>query len=126
MGEIGTALEFLRFTDESFGGEYQVTILLTCDTAGLHTPAQRGFDVFTFVQPLPFVDPMVGVEAHRAERKNPTIKDVKWVNDREHLEELQRRAGVNEVLMFDADGSITEGLQTNFFAVDHEGIVHTA
>lgn len=128
--EIGAGLKLLGAGDQATAAgpneDYQVTLLLTWDTVGPHTPPDRGFDVFTFVQPLPYVEPMVAVEAHRAERKNPTIKDVQWVSDRQQLEELQRRAQVNEVIMFDADGRVTEGLQTNFFAVAADGTVLTA
>lgn len=106
--------------------DYQVTMLLTCDTVGAHTPDGRGFDLFTFVQPMPSMEAMVDVQAHRADRSNPTIKDVQWVNDRQQLEELQRKAGVNEVLMFDKAGLITEGLQTNVFVVLADGTLLTA
>ncbi|CAE7655703.1 ilvE [Symbiodinium pilosum] len=100
-------------------------MLLTCDTVGEHTP-HRGFDVFTFVQPLPYVEPMVRVSAHPAERSNPTIKDVQWVQDRQHLEEIQQLEGVNEVIMYDCSGQVTEGLQTNFFAAWPDGSLQTA
>lgn len=103
--------------------EYQVTVLLTCDTASEEN--ERGFDVYTFVQGLPFLEATVAVEAHLAERLNPTVKDVQWVKDRQHLEEIQRQAGVNEVLMYDEAGCVTEGLQTNFFAA-LGGVLYTA
>lgn len=122
--EISTALQHLGASGSA--SEYQVTMLLTWDTVGDHTPGGRGFDLFTFVQPMPTIDPMVDVEAHRASRSNPTIKDVQWVNDRQYLEALQKKAGVNEVVMFDADGSVSEGLQTNFFAVSADGVLLTA
>ena len=67
----------------------------------------------------------MAVEARQAERSNPTVKDVQWVNDRQHLEEIQRNLGVNEVIMHDASGNISEGLQTNFFA-EVDGVLHTA
>merc|ERR1740117_1807730 len=70
---------------------------------------------------------MVPVAAHKAVRGNPTIKDVQWVKDRKDLEVLQKQAGVNEVLMFDDEFRVTEGLQTNFFAVSAiDGAVLTA
>ena len=53
------------------------------------------------------------------------MKDVQWVNDRQHLEEIQRQLGVNEVIMYDDSGSISEGLQTNFFA-EIDGVLLTA
>jgi len=130
--EIGLALEFLGVCGGSGGAareegvDYQVTVVLTAETVGAHTPADRGFDIFTFVQPLPTIEPMVDVLAHRADRSNPTIKDVQWVRDRKSLEDLQQQAGVNEVLMFDSSGAVTEGLQTNFFAVTKDGAVLTA
>merc|ERR1712232_587187 len=51
---------------------------------------------------------------------------VQWVKDRQYLEEIQRKAGVNEVLMFDSEGLISEGLQTNFFAIAPDGTTFTA
>lgn len=126
-GEIQSALSYLR---DSFGPEsgvdYQVTILLTCDTIGDHTPPSKGFDILTYVQPLPYVAPTVDILAHEAKRKNPTVKDVQWVKDRQHLEVLQRKAGVNELIMFDESGDVAEGLQTNFFAVRSDGVLLTA
>jgi branched-subunit amino acid aminotransferase/4-amino-4-deoxychorismate lyase len=122
--EVKTALDWLG--GESCGKEHQITVLLTCETVGSHTPADRGFDIFTFVQPMPTISPMVDVQAYHAKRKNPTIKDVQWVLDRQHLEELQRKANVNEIVMFDESGFITEGLQTNFFAVTADGAILTA
>ena len=53
------------------------------------------------------------------------MKDAQWVNDRQHLEEIQRQLGVNEVIMHDDSGSISEGLQTNFFA-EIDGVLLTA
>ncbi|CAE7296016.1 ilvE [Symbiodinium natans] len=64
---------------------------------------------------------MVKVAAHPAERRSPTIKDVQWVQDRQHLEQIQKEAGVNEVIMSDSDGCITEGLHTNFFVALADG-----
>ncbi|CAJ1329283.1 unnamed protein product, partial [Effrenium voratum] len=117
--ECRTALQHLE--EE---GDFQITILLTCDTASEED--ERGFDMFTFMQPLPFVEATVEVEAHRADRSNPTIKDVQWVNDRQQLEEIiQGNADINEVVMYDAHGCITEGLQTNFFA-SRAGTLFTA
>ncbi|CAK9022700.1 unnamed protein product [Durusdinium trenchii] len=120
--ECLTALDYLHGVEDG-PCEYQVTVLLTCDTV---TEANdKGFDVYTFVQALPFVEATVAVEARQAERSNPTVKDVQWVNDRQHLEEIQSQAGVNEVIMHDERGKITEGLQTNFFA-ERNGTLYTA
>lgn len=46
--------------------------------------------------------------------------------DRQQLEAKQREAGVNEIIMFDHDGAVTEGLSSNFFAVAADGTVLTA
>ena len=116
--ECLTALDYLNGTEEESTAcescEYQVTVLLTSDTVSDEN--DKGLDIYTFVQALPFVEATVAVEAREAERNNPTVKDVQWVNDRKHLEEIQEELGVNEVIMYDKSGSITEGLQTNFFA----------
>lgn len=108
------------------GADFQITMLVTCDTQGAHTPAERGFDLFTYVQSLPEIEPMVDVQARQAQRRTPTIKDVQWVTDRQALEEIQEQAGVNEIVMYDAEGFITEGLQSNFFAIDLDGTLVTA
>lgn len=126
--ELLAGLGYLQSLEEPSGNptDYQVTVLLTCDGTGDHTPPNRGFDVFTYVQPLPTMAATVAVEAHEATRRNPTIKDVQWVSDRAQLEEIQKAAGVNEIVMFDATGQITEGLQTNFFALTKDGSLLTA
>lgn len=122
--EVNEALQ--RLGDDGSGREYQVTVLITCETVGPHTPAGRGFDMFTYVQPMPSIAPMVDAQARPAKRNNPTIKDVQWVLDRQDLEKMQKKAGVNEILMFDEDGSVTEGLSSNVFAVAADGTVLTA
>lgn len=128
--EIRVALDDLKARGTTDDTEYQVTMLLTAETAGEHDPADRpagrGFNLLTYVQPMPSFEGTVEVEAHAASRSNPTIKDVQWVLDRQHLEELQRKAAVNEVVMFGESGSISEGLQTNFFAVAADGALLTA
>lgn len=121
--EIRAALSLLGKEDHM---EFQVTVLMTVDTVGAHTPEGRGFDVFTYVQPMPSTTPMVDVFAYRLDRSNPTIKDVGWVRAREAMEVKQKEAGVNEVLMFDSECRATEGLQTNFFAVAADGTLLTA
>merc|ERR1712135_158489 len=93
--------KILSEATSSLDCDYQVTVLLTWDAVGPHTPGSRGFDLFTFVQPLPAMEPMVAAEAHRATRNNPTIKDVQWITDRQRLEELQKVSGVNEIVMID-------------------------
>lgn len=127
--EILIALSYLDERLETYGGpkcEYQVTLVLTADSVGPHTPTDRYFDIYTFAQPLPHMVPMVEVAVHRADRSNPTIKDVQWVRDRKNFEDLQKELQVNEVLMVNDEGRVTEGLQTNFFAVDSEHRIWTA
>merc|ERR1712176_339288 len=75
---------------------------------------------------MPTFDAMVKVEAHPAQRNNPTVKDVQWITDRKYLEEKQKAAGVNEIIMFGGDGSVSEGLQTNFCAFGKDGKLYTA
>jgi len=106
--------------------EYQITMVVTWDSVGDHTPEGRGLDFFTFAQPMPTTQPMVDVHAYQAERSCPTVKDVQWVKDRKGLEKLQKDAGVNEVIMYAPTGIVTEGLQTNFFAITADGTLLTA
>jgi hypothetical protein len=59
-------------------------------------------------------------------RANATAKDSEWVRAREALEAAMA-PGEEEALLLDpASGCITEGTQTNFFAVASDGAVHTA
>eukprot|EP00929_Paragymnodinium_shiwhaense_P107407 TRINITY_DN734_c0_g1_i1.p1 TRINITY_DN734_c0_g1~~TRINITY_DN734_c0_g1_i1.p1 ORF type:complete len:396 (-),score=66.66 TRINITY_DN734_c0_g1_i1:203-1390(-) len=106
--------------------EYQITMVVTWDSVGDHTPEGRGLDFFTFAQPMPSTASMVDVHAYKAERSCPTVKDVQWTKDRKGLEKLQKEARVNEVIMYGPTGSVTEGLQTNFFAVTPDGTLLTA
>jgi len=120
--ECLAAFEYLKGIEGTETSEYQITVLLTSDTAKDEGP---GLDIFTYVQALPFVEATVAVEARQAERSNPTVKDVQWVNDRKQLEEIQRELQVNELIMHDESGDVTEGLQTNFFA-ELDGTLYTA
>eukprot|EP00405_Crypthecodinium_cohnii_P007594 CAMPEP_0206424122 /NCGR_PEP_ID=MMETSP0324_2-20121206/3053_1 /ASSEMBLY_ACC=CAM_ASM_000836 /TAXON_ID=2866 /ORGANISM="Crypthecodinium cohnii, Strain Seligo" /LENGTH=348 /DNA_ID=CAMNT_0053888743 /DNA_START=209 /DNA_END=1254 /DNA_ORIENTATION=+ len=119
--EICAALAELQHLSKEEASEFQVTIMMTLDTVGPHTPAGRGFDVYTFAQPMPPMPQEVKVMAVCAERDHPTIKDAEWVKVRQGLERWQEEQGANEVVMFDEHGNFTEGLQTNFFAVSGDG-----
>ena len=68
--------------------DYQVTMLLTWDSVGPHTPEGRGFDFFTFAQPLPYVAPLVDVTARRAERRAKAASAKKRA---EEMESCRRR-----------------------------------
>ena len=62
-------------------------------------------------------------------RKNPDIKDVLWMRDREYLEQLAP-PGAADVLLCTEHGDILEGLVTNLFVVVENGdgscVVQTA
>jgi hypothetical protein len=56
---------------------------------------------------------------------NAKAKDSEWVRQRQALEQ-QQPPDVNEVILMGPDGSLTEGLTSNFFVVSAAGEVVTA
>lgn len=60
------------------------------------------------------------VELYEYSRVSKDVKDSLWIQSREQLE-LRKSVGVNEILMYDAQGRITEGVGSNFFVLmqDH-------
>jgi len=98
--------------------EMKLTLFLT-------KPSENEANLFTHVTELPSFPESVTVEARRAERHNPTIKDTEWVRLRKKLEELKSPES-NDVLLVTDTGDILEGSQSNFFAVDEEGTLQTA
>eukprot|EP00898_Chlorokybus_atmophyticus_P008313 jgi/Chlat1/8483/Chrsp80S07930 len=68
--------------------------------------------------------PPVRVEVRGAPRVNAAAKDSEWVRERQDLEKA-KALGVNEVCLVGDDGSVMEGLTSNFYVVMN-GAVHTA
>ena len=63
-----------------------------------------------------------------ASRTDPTVKDLEWVRQRQDMEKMICD-GVNEVIMADEDGNISEGLSSNCFVITEkngERFVYTA
>lgn len=58
--------------------------------------------------------PPIVVEVKTAVRNDPTKKSVEWVKDRAALKEGMAM-GVEEVVLKDMNGSISEGISSNFF-----------
>mgnify|MGYP006089099637 FL=1 len=86
------------------------------------------------ITPMPprRVPPIVVIApAASAVRSNPLVKDTAWISERASLEELMQKTsstpgGAEEVLLIDDGGAILEGTQTNFFALNANGIIETA
>ena len=57
-------------------------------------------------------------------RDNPQVKSLDWVQRRKELEAKQP-PGVDETVMCDADGLLSEGLSSNFVVLQ-EGTIVTA
>lgn len=57
--------------------------------------------------------PTCHVEFHEYSRFFKDVKDSLWIKSREELES-KKSHGVNEILMYDREGRITEGLTSNF------------
>jgi branched-subunit amino acid aminotransferase/4-amino-4-deoxychorismate lyase len=58
-------------------------------------------------------------------RTSPRAKDSAWCEQRKVIER-GRDPGAAEALLFNDNGEVLEGLISNFFVVDHAGIVYSA
>jgi hypothetical protein len=56
------------------------------------------------------------VELYEYSRASKDVKDSLWIRSREQLE-LKKSVGVNEIVMYDVQGRITEGLTSNFLVL---------
>jgi len=61
----------------------------------------------------------------KSDRENPDVKDAAWARQRKVYEDEMAK-DVNEVVMFDHQGHLYEGLSSNFFAVNKDGALETA
>lgn len=83
--------------------------------------------LLTHVAPLaPPRAPPVRAVACGAPRAHALAKDSAWVSQRAALEAAAKGPGIEEVLLVDAQGGITEGTQTNLFAITRAGALQTA
>eukprot|EP00123_Amoebidium_parasiticum_P012083 comp21100_c0_seq1/m.28494 comp21100_c0_seq1/g.28494 ORF comp21100_c0_seq1/g.28494 comp21100_c0_seq1/m.28494 type:complete len:385 (-) comp21100_c0_seq1:447-1601(-) len=105
-------------------GECKLTILVSW---GDESHSVGGsYDIFAHVVAMPPVPrPPVRVLVHGSPRENPHAKDSQWVRDRQALDQ-NKPSDVNEILLVDDQGSIAEGMSSNFFAVTLDGVVETA
>mmetsp|Transcript_16484 Transcript_16484/g.40595 ORF Transcript_16484/g.40595 Transcript_16484/m.40595 type:complete len:334 (-) Transcript_16484:440-1441(-) len=103
--------------------EVRLTVLATHDpTPGCSDP---GFRMSCHAAALPPVPTSpVEVEVRGRARANPLVKDSQWVFDRQEIEALVNPSA-NEFVLVDEDDCITEGSQTNFYAIIN-GTLHTA
>ncbi|KAF6258830.1 aminotransferase [Scenedesmus sp. NREL 46B-D3] len=100
-------------------GEAKLTLLLTWGSSGQP-------DLWCHAEPLlPRPKPPVKLLIQGLPRVNAKAKDSEWVRQRQALEQQQPR-DVNEVILMGPNGSLTEGLTSNFFVVSAAGEVVTA
>ncbi|WIA18133.1 hypothetical protein OEZ85_009609 [Tetradesmus obliquus] len=100
-------------------GEAKLTLLLTWGGSGQP-------DLWCHAEPLlPRPKPPVKLLIKGLPRVNAKAKDSEWVRQRQALEQQQPR-DVNEIILMGPDGSLTEGLTSNFFVVSAAGEVVTA
>ncbi|MDX2162741.1 MAG: aminotransferase class IV [bacterium] len=85
-------------------------------------PADAPSSLILSIEPFHGVAPALyeqGVHlqtTHAAARDNPAAKTTAWMHDRAALD-AQRPAGIYEMLLTDADGTLLEGTSSNFYAV---------
>jgi len=113
MKSARTTLEdYIRKYPE-INSELKMTILLTLDK-----------ELYTHVEPMPIMPfETIAIEVRPYGRKNVVVKDSGWVKERRFLEE-KMAPDCNEVILQEPDGSLFEGLSSNFFVIC-DGAVYT-
>eukprot|EP00899_Mesostigma_viride_P028494 jgi/Mesvir1/882/Mv17448-RA.1 len=116
-------------------GELKVTVLITWAEPGQNdaqsgatcslTPKRREHHISVHLSPLPpRPKPPVRIKLFGAPRQNAAAKDSEWIRLRSSLE-AEKGPEFNEVCMVGDDGSVLEGLSSNFYAIQ-DGQVITA
>lgn len=88
-----------------------------------HDKKLEFYAVVELMNPPP--SPPVTAQIRTFHRPNPTVKNSQWVTDRKTLEESMPKH-VNEIVMQETDGRLSEGLSSNFFVLKKDGTLETA
>ena len=101
--------------------ELKLTILLTRGDApqDVNDP-----NVSVMVEPIPVRTSKIVEMVEHAPRDDPATKDTNWAIQRQSLED-SKGDDVDEVVMYDSNGVVSEGLSSNF-AVLIGDVIHTA
>lgn len=75
-------------------------------------------------EPLPTRPLVAPLLTYQMSRPTPRIKDISWAHQRQEAEKLLGE--VVEVILYDEDGTVTEGLSSNVFALMPDGKLYTA
>lgn len=118
MSSIQSAVQTYRQFSGDETSELKVTVLLTWNETG----ASKVSTHISHMGPRP--SRPVKAQVRGAPRNNAEAKDSQWVIQRKQLEN-QKPTDVNEVLLVGEDGSLYEGLSSNFFALMN-GTLYTA
>lgn len=59
-------------------------------------------------------------------REDPSVKSMKWMIARKKFEDIIKEKGYEESLLVGGNGRISEGLSSNFFAINADGVIETA
>jgi branched-subunit amino acid aminotransferase/4-amino-4-deoxychorismate lyase len=102
---------------------FLLTIGLDADSLVHHDKKLDFYAVVELMNPPP--SPPVTAQIRTFHRPNPTVKNSQWVTDRKTLEESMPKH-VNEIVMQEADGRLSEGLSSNFFVLKKDGTLETA
>lgn len=76
--------------------------------------------------PAPAKSTSVEVALGTGHRHKPDVKGTDWAAQRVIYEQKSLRDGVTELVLADEHGNLFEGLQSNFFIINHEGRLITA
>mmetsp|Transcript_4164 Transcript_4164/g.9767 ORF Transcript_4164/g.9767 Transcript_4164/m.9767 type:complete len:365 (-) Transcript_4164:68-1162(-) len=92
--------------------------------AGTHSDNQCSFRVWAHVRRMMPAKQSVTVQFFGNPRRLPKAKLSSWVRERKTTEQ-HKLDGVDEMILVERD-RIYEGLTSNFFVVNHEGVIETA
>lgn len=81
------------------------------------------YNIWIIVEKLPPIpEPPIYVEVVVSERSNPTVKHSSWTLEKQNLDS-KINTKINELLLSDSQGNITEGLSSNFMIIKNQKII---
>eukprot|EP00762_Andalucia_godoyi_P003949 ANDGO_05615.mRNA.1 hypothetical protein PPTG_04937 len=102
--------------------DLKITVLLTWNFDSTFENEPFAYDLHAHFSPLPSrPEKPVCVQVKGNPRNNAKAKDSQWVVDRQVLEKSMS-PDVNELLLSDGHGNVTEGLSSNFYAVLYKDV----
>jgi len=107
--------------------EFKLTLVATWESIAQDAcsqpssdPDKQNYDIYCHCQSLDYKPKLkVKLEIRGSPRENALAKDTNWTGARKPLEQLMS-SDCDEIILADSEGNISEGTQTNFYAIDAE------